>query len=76
MKYTYLPDTHTIFEANGELHLVSENRTVIIDCETLYNDLPFIIELVLKAREERTELIEKELIQVITQKTKQNETSI
>ena len=76
MKYTYLPDTHTIFEANGELHLVSENRTVIIDCEMLYNDLPFIIELLLKAREERTELIEKELIQVITQKTKQNETSI
>ena len=76
MKYTYLPDTHTIFEANGELHLVSENRTVIIDCEMLYNDLPFIIELVLKARKERTELIEKELIQVITQKTKQNETSI
>jgi len=76
MKYTYLPDTHTIFEANGELHLVSENRTVIIDCETLYTDLPFIIELVLKSRQERTELIEKELIQVITQKTKQNETSI
>ena len=76
MKYTYLPDTHTIFEANGELHLVSENRTVIIDCETLYNDLPFIIELVLKAREEKTELIEKELIQIITQKTKNNETSI
>lgn len=76
MKYTYLPDTHTIFEANGELHLVSENRTVIIDCETLYNDLPFIIELVLNARKEKTELIEKELIQVITQKIKQNETSI
>ena len=76
MKYTYLPDTHTIFEANGELHLVSENRTVIIDCETLYTDLPFIIELVLKSRQKRTELIEKELIQVITQKTKQNETSI
>ena len=76
MKYTYLPDTHTIFEANGELHLVSENRTVIIDCETLYTDLPFIIELVLKARQERTELIEKELIQVITQKTNNNETSI
>ena len=76
MKYTYLPDTHTIFEANGELHLVSENRTVIINCETLYNDLPFIIELVLKARAERTELIEKELIKVITKKQKCNEKSI
>jgi hypothetical protein len=69
MKYTYIPDTHTIFEANGELHLVSEKKTVIINCETLYNDLPFIIELVLKARTERTELIEKELINIITTKT-------
>jgi hypothetical protein len=69
MKYTYIPDTHTIFEANGELHLVSEKKTVIINCETLYNDLPFIIELVLKARAERTELIEKELINIITTKT-------
>ena len=70
MEYTYLPDTHTIFEANGELHLVSNDKTVIIDCETLYNDLPFIVELVLNARKERTKLIEKELIKVITPKNK------
>jgi hypothetical protein len=70
MEYTYLPDTHTIFEANGELHLVSDDKTVIIDCETLYNDLPFIIELVLNARKERTKLIEKELIKIITPKNK------
>jgi hypothetical protein len=73
MEYTYLPDTHTIFEANGELHLVSNEKTVIIDCEMLYNDLPFIVELVLNARKERTKLIEKELIEVITPKNKQNE---
>jgi hypothetical protein len=70
MEYTYLPDTHTIFEANGELHLVSDDKTVIIDCETLYNDLPFIVELVLNERKEKTKLIEKELIKVITLKTK------
>ncbi len=70
MEYTYLPDTHTIFEANGELHLVSDDKTVIIDCETLYNDLPFIVELVLNARKERTKLIEKELIKVTTPKNK------
>ena len=70
MKYTYLPDTHTIFEANGELHLVSEKITVIINCETFYNDLPIIIKYIMQAREETTEQIEKELIQVITQKTK------
>jgi hypothetical protein len=76
MEYTFLPETHTIFQENGELHLVSENRTIIIDCETFYNDLPIIIKYVMQARQERTELIEKELIQVITQKTKNNETSI
>jgi len=70
MEYTYLPDTHTIYEANGELHLVSDDKTVIIDCETLYNDLPFIVELVLNARKEKTKLIEKELIKVITPKNK------
>jgi hypothetical protein len=70
MEYTYLPDTHTIFEANGELHLVSDEKTVIIDCEMLYNDLPFIVELVLNARKEKTKLIEKELIKVITPKNK------
>ena len=70
MEYTYLYNTHTIFEENGELHLISDEKTVIINCETFYNDLPIIIKYIMQAREERTELIEKELIQVITQKTK------
>jgi hypothetical protein len=70
MEYTYLDNTHTIFEENGELHLISDEKTVIINCETFYNDLPIIIKYIMQAREERTELIEKELIQVITQKTK------
>ena len=70
MEYTYLDNTHTIFEENGELHLISDNNTVIINCENFYNDLPIIINYVLKARKERTKLIEKELIKVITTKTK------
>jgi hypothetical protein len=70
MEYTYLDNTHTIFEENGELHLISDEKTVIINCETFYNDLPIIIKYIMQAREERTELIEKELIQIITQKTK------
>lgn len=76
MEYTYLDDTHTIFEENGELHLISDEKTVIINCENFYNDLPIIVRLIMKARSERTELIEKELKQIITLKTKQNETSI
>ena len=76
MEYTYLDNTHTIFEENGELHLMSDEKTVIINCENFYNDMPIIVRLIMKARKERTELIEKELIQVITQKTNNYETSI
>ena len=76
MEYTYLNDTHTIFEENGELHLVSEDKTVIINCENFYHDLPIILKYVMQARSERTKLIEKELKQIITLKTKQNETYI
>jgi hypothetical protein len=65
MKYTYIHDTHTMFESNGELHLVSDENTVIFNCENLFNDLPFIIEMVLKARTENTRLIKKEIIKTI-----------
>jgi len=65
MEYTYIHDTHTIFEAHGELHLVSDDKTVIFNCENLFNDLPFIIDMVLKARLENTKLIKKEIIKTI-----------
>jgi len=65
MEYTYIHDTHTIFESNGELHLVSDDKTVIFNCENLFNDLPFIIDMVLKARLENTKLIKKEIIKTI-----------
>jgi hypothetical protein len=65
MEYTYIHDTHTIFEANGELHLVSDEKTVIFNCEGLFNDLPYIIEMVLKARSENTKFIKKEIIKTI-----------
>ena len=47
MEYTYIHETDTIFEANGELHLISDEKTVVFNCEFLFNDLPFIIEKVL-----------------------------
>jgi len=70
MEYVYLDNTHTIFSENGELHLISDDKTVVINCENFYNDLPYIVELIMKARQETTELIEEQLIQIITTKTK------
>jgi len=70
MEYIYLDNTHTIFEENGELHLISDDKTVIINCENFYNDLPIIVDYIMKARQETSKLIEKQLIQIITTKTK------
>ena len=61
MDYTYLHDIHTMYENNGELHLVSQDKTVIFNCEELFNDLPGIFELVLKARNENTKQVIKEI---------------
>jgi hypothetical protein len=68
MEYTYIHETDTIFEANGELHLVSDEKTVVFNCEFLFNDLPFIIDKVLKAREETDKRIKKEIIKIINKK--------
>jgi hypothetical protein len=65
MEYTYIHDIHTLYENNGELHLVSQGKTVIFNCEELFNDLPHILEIVLKARTENTKQIKKEIIKTI-----------
>ena len=68
MEYTYIHETDTIFEENGELHLVSGEKTVVFNCEFLFNDLPFIIDKVLKARKETDKLIKKQIIKIINKK--------
>jgi hypothetical protein len=65
MEYTYIHETDTIYESNGELHLVCGDRTVIFCCEYLFNDLPFILERVLNARKETDERIKEEIINTI-----------
>jgi hypothetical protein len=68
MEYTYIHETDTIFEANGELHLISGEKTIVFNCEGLFNDLPYIIDMVLKARSENTKLIKKQIIKTINNK--------
>jgi hypothetical protein len=68
MEYTYIHETDTIFEANGELHLISDEKTVVFNCEFLFNDLPIIIDKVLKARTETNKRIKKEIIKITNKK--------
>jgi hypothetical protein len=65
MEYTYIHETDTIYESNGELHLISGEKTVVFNCEGLFNDLPYIIDRVMNARKETDERIKQELINTI-----------
>lgn len=65
LKYTYLHDTHTMYQDNGELHLVNDTQCIVINCDTFYNDLPHLIRLVTEGRNERTELTKESLKQTL-----------
>lgn len=54
LKYTYLHETHTMYQQDGELHLIDDTQCIVINCDTFFNDLPHIVNLVIKARQEQT----------------------
>jgi len=47
-KNVYLHETDTIFADSGELHLVSDNLNIVINCSNLIQDLAIINDLVIK----------------------------
>ena len=47
-KNVYLHETETIFADSGELHLVSDNLNIVINCSNLVQDLATINDLVIK----------------------------
>ena len=49
LTHTYVYDTHTLHCANGELYIgYGEDRSLVINIDTIYNDLPFLISEVCK----------------------------
>ena len=65
LKYTYLHDTHTMYQDNGDLHLINDTQCVVINCDTFYNDLPHLIKLVAEGRNQQTELTKESLKQTL-----------
>ena len=51
-KQMYIHETQTLSCENGELYIEGEFGSIVWNCETLFTDLPFIIKIVLKSREE------------------------
>ena len=52
----YVHETQTLFVDSGELHLITENHSIVFNCDTLFIDLPSIIRLTIQGRNEQRKL--------------------
>tara|TARA_R110000796_G_scaffold215745_1_gene331775 strand:+ start:1714 stop:1974 length:261 start_codon:yes stop_codon:yes gene_type:complete len=56
LKHTYVYDTHTLHCADGELYIgYGKDRSLVINIDTIYNDLPFLISEVCKEQKKNQE---------------------
>jgi len=56
LKHTYVYDTHTLHCENGELYIYyGDDRSLVINIDTIYNDLPFLIFQVCKEQKKNQE---------------------
>jgi len=60
-KIIYVHETESFSENNGELIISGENFDIIWNCETLFTDLPLIMELVLESREKTDQSVKEQL---------------
>lgn len=65
MKSTYIHETHTIYAADGELHLVNDDNEIIFNMQTLFNDLPAIVHYCLQDQENTKKRIMQEICELI-----------
>jgi hypothetical protein len=64
LKNIYIHETHSLSCENGELYIEGEFGSIVWNCETLFADLPHIIRMVLKSREETDKRIIAEIEQL------------
>ena len=58
MAHIYVPSTHTLYADNGEVTMITENEdTITFNVDTLFEDLPTLLQLCLKERKNKNNLI-------------------
>ena len=56
LKHTYVYDTQSLHCENGELYIIYGNdRSLVINIDTIYNDLPFLVSQVCKEQKKNQE---------------------
>tara|TARA_Y100000593_G_scaffold9845_1_gene17865 strand:- start:112 stop:345 length:234 start_codon:yes stop_codon:yes gene_type:complete len=64
-KHIYMHEIHTLYEDSGELHLCSDNGTVVFNMQTLFNDLPHIIEYCVEDQKKNKKRILQEIKELV-----------
>ena len=57
LQNVYIHETHTMYQNNGELHLINDTQHIVINCDTFFNDLPHLIKLVIEGRDKNNKII-------------------
>jgi hypothetical protein len=60
-KHMYVHETEQISMSNGELYLHGDFGTIVWNCETLFLDLPHIVDYALKSRSTTDEQIKSQI---------------
>ena len=53
MESIYIHETHTIYSENGEVHLLTDDKHIVFNADTLFNDIPALADMALKERKEQ-----------------------
>jgi hypothetical protein len=64
-KHIYVHETHTIWEDYGELHLECEQGTIVWNLESLYRDIPIMLEYCIKEHHKKEEFLKDRVSAVL-----------
>ena len=63
-KQMYVHETESLSESNGELHISGEFGEIVWNAETLFMDLPHIVNLVYKSREATDKRVREQIEEI------------
>jgi hypothetical protein len=63
-KQMYVHETHSLSQSNGELYISGEFGEIVWNAETLFMDLPHIVNLVYKSREATDKRVREQIEEI------------
>ncbi len=67
-KQMYVHETLTFFEDSGELHIECEQGWIVWNLETLYNDIPHMLQYCLEEHKKKDKRIKQEITDICKKK--------